>query len=181
LFLELLKISFIGEVMDQIEKAIQLLRRGEVVAYPTETCYGLGADATNEGAVAKVFKLKGREKGKPISILLTREMMDEYVVAEGVEDFLGKPITLVVGQKGKLAKNLCGDRVGFRLAMHPMAKKLVEGLGKPITATSANFSGDPPIYDPEKLDMGIFVVDGGVLPKVAVTRVYDVGEKKFLR
>lgn len=136
-----------------IEKAAEVIRKGGVVAYPTETFYGLGADASNRDAVREIFRLKGREKGKPIPVLVcNREMLEELAqwVDERGEELIRRfwpgPLTLVFPARKTVLPVITGGthKVGVRISSHPLAYELVEKVGRPITTTSANPSGHPP-------------------------------------
>lgn len=138
----------------QIDEAINVLKRGGVVVFPTETAYGLAADATDPRAVRHVYDIKGREPGKtPPLIVADRAMAEEY--AE-IPDVL-LPLTekhwpgalTVVGKVGKgLASGVvrADGTVAVRVSPHPVARALAKGLGLPIVATSANVSGLSPCY-----------------------------------
>lgn len=136
-----------------IEKAAEVILRGGVIAYPTETFYGLGADASNEESVEAIFRLKGREKGNPIPVLVSsREMLDglaQWVDDRG-EELIGRfwpgPLTLVFPASKTVLPIITGGthKVGVRISSHPLAQELVEKVGCPVTTTSANPSGKPP-------------------------------------
>lgn len=134
-------------------QAIQYLNAGEVVAFPTETVYGLGAVATNEQAVAKIFEAKGRPSDNPLIVHVgTIEEIKNYVthipeVARKCMDaFWPGPLTLVLDVKpNTLASNVTAglSTVGIRMPNHPVALALLQQLGKPVAAPSANKSGKP--------------------------------------
>lgn len=133
----------------QIDEAINVLERGGVVVFPTETAYGLAADATNPRAVRRVYEIKGREPGKtPPLIVASRAMAEEYaeipeVLRPLTEAHWPGPLT-VVGKVGKgLASGVVRSdgTVAVRVSPHPVALALSKGLGLPIVATSANVSG----------------------------------------
>lgn len=135
-----------------IAAAVDALRAGRLVAYPTDTLYGLGADALNEDAVERVFEAKGRPQGMPLPLLIagTEQLA---IVAAGVPDaalrladaFWPGGLTLVLPVSGSVPPLVTarGWKVAVRLPDHPVPRALAEGLGRPITGTSANRSGGP--------------------------------------
>ncbi|WP_368653355.1 L-threonylcarbamoyladenylate synthase [Ornithinibacillus sp. 4-3] len=137
---------------DKIIEAVQLLKQGEVVAFPTETVYGLGADATNAIAVEKIFKAKGRPQDNPlIAHVATKEQLSQLVteipkyVERLIEAFSPGPITYVLPSNGICAKNVTAglSTVAVRIPEHPVANRLLQISGLPIAAPSANTSGKP--------------------------------------
>jgi L-threonylcarbamoyladenylate synthase len=137
---------------DAIEDAAALLRAGETVAFPTETVYGLGADATNPTAVAKIFAAKGRPQDNPlIAHVATKEQLKRLVdniplYAEKLIDlFSPGPITYVLPTNGTCAENVTAglSTVGVRIPDHPVAQELLKTCDIPIAAPSANVSGKP--------------------------------------
>jgi len=132
---------------------VAALRRGEVIVYPTETLYGLGANALDPTAVEKVFQLKGRDSANPIPVLVTdREMLGKLVkeispLAEKLMAcFWPGPLTLVLPAFSDVPRPLLNSTggVGVRISSAPIATALARALGGPLTATSANPSGQPP-------------------------------------
>jgi len=139
-----------ARALDQAAKAILA---GGIVIYPTETSYGMGADATNPAALKRVCDLKKRGIGKALSIITADlGMMREYgnisPIAEYLANaFLPGPLTLVVEKTGKLPEEISPDKsVAFRIPSNHFARGLVGTVGRPITATSANISGESQIY-----------------------------------
>ena len=138
---------------DHFRRALAALRAGDVIAFPTETLYGLGADALNPAAVEKVFQLKGRDAGNPIPVLVSdRAMLSRLVteippVAEMLIDrFWPGPLTIVLPARKQLPAPLVSSSggIGVRLSSQPIATELVKALERPLTATSANPSGREP-------------------------------------
>lgn len=139
--------------VEHLSEAIEALRRGEVIVFPTETFYGLGADALNAAAVEQVVFLKGRDPERPIPILVADRKMLESVVADVplialrlMDCFWPGPLTLVLAAGKSLPEPLLNRKggVGVRISSHPVAAHLVGALGRPLTATSANLSGKEP-------------------------------------
>jgi L-threonylcarbamoyladenylate synthase len=132
--------------------AVAALRRGDVIVFPTETLYGLGADALNSSAVGKVFQLKSREPNQPFPVLVSDRSMLESLVGQIVPladnlmaRFWPGPLTLVLPARPEIPKLLMNSAggVGVRISSQPIAQEIVKMLGRPLTATSANPSGQP--------------------------------------
>lgn len=137
----------------EILAAAAALQRGEVIVYPTETLYGLGADALNVAAVEKVLQLKGRDPNNPIPVLVADRTMLNSLVAEVpalaeklIARFWPGPLTIVFAARKDIPRPLLNRAggIGVRISNQPIAVQLVKSLGRPITATSANPSGKPP-------------------------------------
>ena len=142
-----------GETDENFAEALAALRRGEVIVYPTETLYGLGADALDGAAVDRVFELKGRPANSPVSVLVADQEMLWSLVADIppqaqklIEEFWPGPLTLVLQARPALPKPLLNSTggVAVRISSQPIATRLVKSLGHPLTATSANPSGQEP-------------------------------------
>ncbi len=135
------------------EEAAELLRKGETVAFPTETVYGLGADATNEDAVQKIFEAKGRPSDNPLIVhIASASQMDEFIeqipdkAQKLIDAFWPGPLTLILPmKKGSVAKNVTAglNTVGVRMPVHPVGLELLRITGRPVAAPSANRSGRP--------------------------------------
>lgn len=132
--------------------AASLLREGEVVGLPTETVYGLAADATNREAVARIFEAKGRPADNPLIIHVSDiEMMEQYtddipVAAYRLaEKFWPGPLTMILPKKNTVSDIVTGglDTVAVRMPSHEIMKRVIELVGKPLAAPSANLSGSP--------------------------------------
>ncbi|WP_164670289.1 L-threonylcarbamoyladenylate synthase [Virgibacillus doumboii] len=135
-----------------IEEAAHLLKSGQTVAFPTETVYGLGADATSATAVSGVFQAKGRPEDNPlIAHVATKEQLSRLVtelpaIAEKlIDEFTPGPLTLVLPSNGACAKNVTAglSTIGVRIPSHPIAQQLLKTCDIPIAAPSANISGKP--------------------------------------
>jgi L-threonylcarbamoyladenylate synthase len=138
---------------DNFSAALRALKRGDVIVFPTETFYGLGADALNENTVERVASLKGRNADSPIAVIVAdREMLGRIVtdvpsVAEKlIQHFWPGPLTLVLPAGRDLPPPLLNreGKIGVRVSSHPIAARLARELGAPLTATSANPSGKEP-------------------------------------
>lgn len=137
----------------EIEKAAVYILKGEVIAHPTETIYGLAADVFNKKAVKKIYDLKMRDYGLPVAIIVANgTMLRELVtvIPERVEvltrRFWPGPLTLLFEVNEKFPKSLVTNtgKVGVRISSDPITAALVSQVGRPITTTSANQSGFPP-------------------------------------
>ncbi|UWG46464.1 tRNA A37 threonylcarbamoyladenosine synthetase subunit TsaC/SUA5/YrdC [Halanaeroarchaeum sp. HSR-CO] len=178
--------------MHDVEQAADAIRSGRLVVYPTETVYGLGADALDEAAIERVFAAKRRVREEPISLAVpTVDRAFEYVDATDREstfmrEFLPGPVTVVVAKRAAVPDVLTGgrQRVGVRVPDHDLARSLLHAAA-PITATSANVSGNPSVTAPDDLDPAIrsaaaVVLDGGETAGTAST-VVDVSADEVLR
>ena len=138
---------------DALERAAAAIRAGELVVYPTETVYGLGADALDADAVERVFEAKGRDRSKPVSFAVPTfetAVEDGYVrVSERerafADEFLPGPVTLLCERTDAVPDVLTAerDRVGVRVPDCEPALEFLERAARPVTATSANVSGEP--------------------------------------
>jgi L-threonylcarbamoyladenylate synthase len=159
---------------DGVAAAAAAVRAGDLVVYPTETVYGLGADALNPEAVERAFDAKGRDRSKPLSmgvpsVAAAREhvVADEYVL-DFMHAFLPGPVTVLCERADHVPDVLVagGEKVGVRVPEHDLALALFEAAGTPVTATSANRSGEPSVRHPDDLgpefgERVSFVLDGG--------------------
>ena len=158
---------------DDVQRAVNLLALGELVVYPTETVYGLGADAIAADAVERVYDLKGRSRDDPLSLAVPSvDAALEHVSPTDREErfmreFLPGPVTVVTARQGHVPDVLTagGDRVGVRVPDHEVALELLSEFA-PVTATSANPSGEPSATRAADLHPSIregvgAVVDGG--------------------
>lgn len=137
---------------EHLTNAVAALGRGDVIVFPTETLYGLGADALNFSAVERVFQLKGREPNQPFPVLVSDRPMLESLVGQIVplaEKLMARfwpgPLTLVLPARDDIPRPLLNATggIGVRISSQPIAQALVKRLGRPLTATSANPSRQP--------------------------------------
>jgi L-threonylcarbamoyladenylate synthase len=173
-----------------IKKAAQILLRGGIIAFPTETFYGLAADALNEGALKKIFQVKGREEGKPLLLLVADKNWLKGLVqnisplAERLMDrFWPGPLTLVFNASPQLSPLLTADtgKIGVRLSPHPVTQALVQAVGRAITGTSANLSGQPGTLTAREVFQSLgesldAVLDGGKTAGGPGSTVLDVSD-----
>ncbi len=145
-----------------VADGIAALKAGELVVYPTETFYALGADAFSSTALRRLFRVKGREPGRPVGLIAADSAMAFSVAREIPIDarrlagaFWPGPLTIVLPARDGLAPELTGpDGVGVRVSPNPVAHALSAAIGRPITATSANLSGKPPASTLERSARG---------------------------
>jgi L-threonylcarbamoyladenylate synthase len=136
----------------RLADGIAAIQAGELIVYPTETFYALGADPFSRIALERLFRVKAREAGHPIGLIAADTSMAFSIAREVPIDarrladaFWPGPLTLVIPARDGLAPELTGpDGVGVRVSPNPIARAVAAGLGHPITATSANLSGNPP-------------------------------------
>lgn len=161
------------------KEAVSLLKEKNdaVIAYPTETFYGLGTRASSERGISKIFRLKGRDLKKPFALLVSStDMLRSLVVdiplnaQKLIESFWPGPLTLVLAAKTDLSPLLIGEekKVAARISSHPMAQEIVQGIEEPITTTSANRSGERPAEAVSQVEEDFGdeldgIVDGGNL------------------
>ena len=138
-------------------EAARVLRAGGVILYPTDTVWGLGCDATNAEAVARIYRLKRSENKKSMLVLCASpDMTVRYVnkapgIAFEVQEMATEPLTLVLPGAAGVAPNLIPDEgtLGVRIPDHAFCQALLRRLGRPVVSTSANLSGEPA---PRRLD-----------------------------
>jgi L-threonylcarbamoyladenylate synthase len=175
--------------MDVLEKAVSILMHDGIIVYPTETVYGLGADAFSDEAILKVYEAKKRPLAMPVSIAVSDFDMLSAVARTKPEDeaflttFLPGPVTVVLPARRTVPAILTGGTglIGIRMPAHDLAQQLIAKFDSPITATSANLHGaKEPVMPAECTVPYEFLIDGGRLPGIPST-VVDLSEKKILR
>ncbi|MEN8928748.1 MAG: L-threonylcarbamoyladenylate synthase [Flavobacteriales bacterium] len=131
-----------------MQEAIEILRNGGIILYPTDTIWGLGCDATNPEAVQKIYELKQREASKSMIVLLEKDTkLNRYVrqipdIAWDIVDLAEKPTTVIYSEGYNLAPNLLTEdkSIGIRIVKEGFCHDLIRKFGKPIVSTSANIS-----------------------------------------
>ncbi|MFZ4398945.1 MAG: L-threonylcarbamoyladenylate synthase [Bacteroidales bacterium] len=134
----------------EIKKAIKVLENGGVILYPTDTIWGIGCDATNKQAVEKIFHIKRREKNKSMIVLMENiDQLKKYIVnvpmmAYDLIENANRPTTIIYPEAKNLPDNLIAadGSIAVRIPDHELCQLLIKTFGKPITSTSANFSGE---------------------------------------
>ena len=129
----------------EISQALQILKNGGVILYPSDTIWGIGCDATNDNAVAKVFELKQRNERKTlISLVADKKQLITLVKKVPNEAERKKPTTIIYKNVSRLAYNLIANdgTAAIRIVQDHFCKQLINNFGKPIVSTSANISGE---------------------------------------
>ncbi len=175
--------------MNQIKKAVEILKIGGIIAYPTETVYGIGANIFDELAVRRIFEIKKRQFNKPLSVAVSNFKMLEnlvYLSSENrkiMEKLLPGPVTIILPKK-EIVSNLItanSDFVGVRLPENKVAREIISKAKFPITATSANLSGKKEVTEAKDVKVDVdFIVTGECKYKNPST-VIDLVNKKILR
>lgn len=183
------------KVREQIEKGIAILKQGGLVAYPTDTVYGLGAYAYLNGAVKRIYDVKERPQDMPLPLLLADENMIADVAAELspriwllIKGFLPGALTLVVNKSAAVPRIVGseGPTIAVRIPDHPVPIALIRGIQAPLIGTSANLSGRPSPLTAEEVNSQLgdridLVIDGGKCPGGKESTVVDVtGEKPVI-
>jgi L-threonylcarbamoyladenylate synthase len=172
-----------------INRAVDSLLSGGLVAYPTESFYGLAVDARNEEAIQRLFWAKKRQRSRPVLILIPSvEILSLYaedpippIARRLVETFWPGGLTLVFKAGRGVSPLLTAgtDKIGIRLSSHPVAAALAHAMGVPISGTSANISGEPACRNPEEVlacfGEGVdLILDGGRTAGGVGSTVLDV-------
>lgn len=169
------------------------LHKGEVIAFPTETVYGLGCDFFNESAVKKIFELKGRELNKPLTAHisdlkfvddLAENIPDEFFLL--AEKFLPGPLTIIL-KKNKSVPDVVTagtNTIGFRFPDNQIALDVIKHFGKPLAATSANLSGQLASIEINDIINNFnnkipLIIDGGLTIHQIASTVIDLSSDKF--
>lgn len=176
----------------QIKKIVEVLRRGELIVYPTETLYGLGANALDETAVKKVYMVKKRPFDMPLSIAVSDiKMLEEVAVVDEraeilIKRFLPGPLTILLTKKPVIPDILTSGttEVGVRIPDHPIALTLIRKFGNPITSTSANIHShkNPTNIDDVIRDLGdsiSYYIDCGTTPIGKPSTIIQLTEDGF--
>jgi L-threonylcarbamoyladenylate synthase len=173
---------------DPIDKAAGVVLAGGIIAFPTDTTYGLGVNPFDDSAVSKVYRLKQRQQEKPLILLLSSQEQLENITQEVSEEakklmehFWPGPLTLIFAASDELKSFSIGHtgKIGIRIPDNPIARKLIDACRIPLTATSANISGQPSArsaqdaidYFGNKIEM---VLDGGPSRKEMESTVIDL-------
>lgn len=150
-------------MLKKIKNALTVLRKGQTLLYPTDTVWGIGCDATNKSAVAKIFTIKKRDESKSLVILVDSiVMLQKYIsnIPDEVYTILKdsvKPTSIIYRNPKGLAKNVVAadQTVAIRIVQHDFCKELIRQFGKPIVSTSANISGKPTPASFQEIDKSI--------------------------
>ena len=139
-----------------IKKTQKVLKGGGVIAFPTDTFYGLGADPYNKNAVNKIYEIKNRDRNKPLLLLIDSVVKLDKLVEEPseastklIDTFWPGPLTMLFKPKSSIPEYITDDLIGIRLPGNSITRKLLSALNHPLTAPSANFSGEDPTTSAE--------------------------------
>ncbi|MBE0430200.1 MAG: threonylcarbamoyl-AMP synthase [Dehalococcoidia bacterium] len=170
-----------------IDHAVDILKQGGVVAFPTDTVYGLGADAFNSEAVARTYEIKGRPKDRPLPLLIADVERSTALVKPipGIARFLARRfwpggLTLVLSKADRMPAHLsAGEGIAIRVPDHPVCRALLQGLSGPMIGTSANLSGRPSALTADEVSLQLgervdSIVNGGECPGGRESTVVDV-------
>ncbi|MBU0686802.1 MAG: threonylcarbamoyl-AMP synthase [Candidatus Margulisbacteria bacterium] len=169
----------------KFKKACQLIKNGEVVIFPTETVYGIGASINYPESIDKIFTTKERDKSKPMQILVSnlnqiKTLVKEIpkVAEEIIEKYMPGPITILLYKSGEVSGLITAgsDKVGIRFPDNELTLKLINECG-PLVATSANLSGQKPAAtakEAEKYFPDLFILDGGKCKYKEASAVVDL-------
>lgn len=172
-----------------IEKAAEVLKAGGVIAYPTDTIYGLGCDLYNKKAIQRIYQIKRRDPKKPFSFICSDlKHISEYAQVTNLayrimKRYLPGPYTFILPGTKLVPRIMLTKRktVGIRVPDHPICLALVKALGNPIISTSANLSGEEALTDPREIEETLgsqidLIIDGGILavqPSTVVSLIDD--------
>lgn len=172
---QVIRINRLKPSLELINQAVEVVRAGGVIAYPTETFYGLGVNALNQRAIKKIYSIKKRSFSQPLLILIPdRDVLSQYVkdipeIALKLTDkFWPGPLTLIFSASPDLPPILCAQtqKIAIRVSSHPIARALVKAFNLPITSTSANISGYSSPTTPYEVSLHLkgkvdLIIDGG--------------------
>ena len=213
--MKIIRVDLNKDYTEAVKMAVSVLSSGGTVVYPTDTLYGLGANALDEKAVEKIFKIKNRSFSKPLPIIVknmiwakelahierdTEEILSKIwpmvsnLATVGGDSFVAGKVTAILPKKNILPMIVSAgaSNIGMRITGYVFNDKLLGRFGYPLTATSANISGEEPTNDIEKI-IALFsernekpdlIIDAGVLPKSEPSTVLDLTDSynpKILR
>jgi L-threonylcarbamoyladenylate synthase len=168
--------------------ARKVLLQGGVIAFPTDTFYGLGVDPFNRDAVDLIFTIKGREKNKPLILLISsREQLGTLVRditpahSTLMQEFWPGPLTLLFEPRSVIPENVSAGQIGIRQPGNSMTRELITAFGQPITAPSANLAGEAPPTSAKQVEQSLgrhldLIIDGGTCPGGEPSTLVDATE-----
>jgi L-threonylcarbamoyladenylate synthase len=183
--------KFSSDLRKQVEKGIAILRQGGIVAYPTDTLYGLGASMTSHQAVERIYRVKRRRPDMALPLLVANvsqveELTDVLpeIASKLISRFLPGALTIVLPASPSVPEIITagGRTVAVRIPAHPVPLALIEGIGAPLVGTSANVSGRPSpltaveVYDQLDSEVDLIIDDGEPCPGTASTIVDVTGK-----
>jgi tRNA threonylcarbamoyl adenosine modification protein (Sua5/YciO/YrdC/YwlC family) len=186
----LLEINPVNPQQRKIDQVVALLRDGGVIAYPTDTIYGLGCDIMNKKAIERVYQIKRRPKDKPFSFLCSDlKNISQYAKVSNyayktMRRLLPGPYTFILEGSNAVPKMMLTKRktAGIRVPDNPICMALIQALGNPILSTSASGPEDEPFSEPWMIDLHIgkqldVVIDGGPVPGVPSSIISLIGDE----
>jgi L-threonylcarbamoyladenylate synthase len=175
-----------------IEEAVDCLLEGGVIAFPTETVYGLAADATNPAAVERLFQIKGRTRGKAITLMVDSPKMlagiARNLTVEArrlMEAFRPGPLTIIFQKRGENFNHVSTrETIGVRMPDHSVPLAIIQELSRPLACTSANLSGQPEAASADEVELALgpqlnLILDAGRLPERAPSTVVDLTAEPY--
>ena len=174
-------------LQEEIRKGVRILQKGGVIAFPTDTVYGLGADAFNSIAVERIYEIKNRPKYQQFPLLIA-DVKQLTILAEPIPEitwllarrFWPGGLTLVLSKKDTApAYPASGPTIAVRVPNHPVCQALIKGLGNPITGTSANISGQPAASTAEEVEQQLedkidLIINGSRCPSGKESTIVDI-------
>lgn len=188
-----------GFDIEDLDSAVETLRAGGIILYPTDTVWGIGCDATNADAVKRIYRIKGRDDSKSMLVLVGSLKMLEDIVSSIPEEARRQiesarsPLTVIYEHPVGVASNLLAEdgSLGIRITSEEFSMRLCEKFGKPIVSTSANFSGEPtpssfPEINPAIISKMDYVVnyrraDNEKKTASRIIKITDKGQIKIIR
>ena len=176
-----------GVLQREIEKGVKILQKGGVIAFPTDTVYGLGADAFNSTAVERIYEIKNRPKHRQLPLLIA-DVERLVTLADPIPEiawFLARRfwpggLTLVLSKTDSVPAYLAsGPTIAVRVPDHPVCLAIIQQVGNPIIGTSANISGQPAALTAEEVGQQLggkldFIINGGKCPGGKESTVVDI-------
>ncbi len=175
-----------------IEKAVDFLKQGGVLIHPTDTCYGVAADITNQKALEKVYLLKKMSSKKPMSILVADfKMLKKYgelshQAEEIAQKYLPGALTLILPKTKDVPSFYAEDTnlLGLRIPDNTLSLDLSKKLGHPITTTSANITGEIQAYTPQEVEKyfkneDVLFLNGGILPNKKPSTILKITDENY--
>ena len=189
----ILKINSEHPEIKKVERVIELLKKGGVMIYPTDTIYGLGCDIFNKKAIEKIYQLKKRERKKPLSIICADiKEVAKYAIIQDyayrlMKKYLPGPYTFILKAKNKMPKTFLSKNrtVGIRIPANQICLEIAQKLGNPIITTSLNVSGEEVMADPKELSKEMqnkidIIINSGPLPKEASSIIDLSGDQPIV-
>ena len=177
-----------ADIRNKIEKGITFLMNGGIIAYPTDTVYGLGACFDNVNAVKRIYDVKSRSMSMPLPLLLADVSWIERLTisisdtaCKLIEEFLPGGLTLVMKKAASVPNIISGgkDTIALRIPDHLVTISLISGVGRPLTGTSANLNGKPSALTADEVDNQLgdeidYILDTGKCPGGIESTILDV-------